>query len=238
MSRRFSQNGYEAFATPAAGRFVRFEAAGQKWWAADSDVAVVFRRFIERFDKEVEEITQSTLDDWSYANRLIRGSSTVVSNHGSATAIDINALKHPRGVHNTFTNAKEKAMEKIRDAITDNSGRPVLRLGKDYTETVDDMHVEINANRARVKQAADKIREEEENMALSDADVNKIATASAKKLLETRVPLTEAGARHLGKKEGDKISILFLLLWGGPGIGRLANDVDDLLDDAVPAPKE
>src|ERR1044071_9753268 len=92
MAQRYSQNGWPAYATTS--RYTRFTAAGQGWWAANADVAVVFKEFIDRFDKEVEEITQNTLDDWSYANRLIRGSRSVVSNHGSATAIDINALKH------------------------------------------------------------------------------------------------------------------------------------------------
>ena len=166
MAQRFSQNGWPAYANTR--HFTRFIAAGQGWWAANADVAVVFKEFIERFDKEVEEVTQAKLDDWSYANRLVRGSSSVVSNHGSATAIDLNALKHPRGVHNTFSTAKAARVRKIKNAITDNGGDPVLRLGMDFTSTVDDMHVEINANAKRVKQAADKIRQRENDVSFSD----------------------------------------------------------------------
>jgi len=156
MAQRFSQNGWPAYATTS--HFTRFNAANQGWWAANPDVAVVFTEFINRFDKEVEEVTQPKLDDWSYANRLVRGSTSVVSNHGSATAIDLNALQHPRGVHNTFSPTQRARMHSIKNAITDAAGKPVLRLGMDYTTTVDDMHVEINANAARVKQAANKIR--------------------------------------------------------------------------------
>ena len=58
MAQRFSQNGWPAYANTS--HFTRFTAAGQGWWAANADVAVVFTEFIERFDKEVEEITQST----------------------------------------------------------------------------------------------------------------------------------------------------------------------------------
>jgi hypothetical protein len=174
MAQRFSQNGWPAYANTS--HFTRFTAAGQGWWAANPDVAVVFREFIERFDAEVEEVTQSTLDDWSYANRLVRGSSSVVSNHGSATAIDINALKHPRGARNTFSGAKAARVRRIKNAITDNSGRPVLRLGMDFTTTVDDMHVEISANRARVKQAADKIRKRKEDD-VSFSDKHKLTAA-------------------------------------------------------------
>ncbi|HSU36738.1 MAG TPA: hypothetical protein VLJ88_13855 [Propionibacteriaceae bacterium] len=151
-----SQNGWPAYAT--TDHFTRSSVCGFGYWSANDDVAVVFGEFIHRFDTEVEELTQPKLDDWSYANRLVRGSTSVVSNHGSATAIDLNALKHPRGVHNTFSSAKAAKVRKIKNAITDNSGRPVLRLGMDYTGTVDDMHVEINASAARVKEAADKIR--------------------------------------------------------------------------------
>ena len=175
MAQRYSQNGWPAYATTS--RFTRFTAAGQGWWAANADVAVVFKEFINRFDKEVEEITQRTLDDWSYANRLVRGSSSVVSNHGSATAIDINALKHPRGVRNTFSRAKAAKVRRIKNAITDNSGNPVLRLGMDYSSTVDDMHVEINASAARVKQAANKIRKKKKEDDVSFKDKHKLTAA-------------------------------------------------------------
>jgi hypothetical protein len=174
MAQRFSQNGWPAYANTS--NYTRFTAAGQGWWAANADVAVVFTEFIERFDKEVEEITQKTLDDWSYANRLVRGSTSVVSNHGSATAIDINALQHPRGVRNTFSRAQAAQIRKIKSAITDNDGKPVLRLGMDYTSTVDDMHVEINVNAARVKQAANKIRKRKEDD-VSFSDKHKLTEA-------------------------------------------------------------
>jgi N-methylhydantoinase B/oxoprolinase/acetone carboxylase alpha subunit len=173
-----SQNGWTAYANTS--HFTRFTAAGQGWWAANDDVATVFAEFINRFDTEVEEITQNTLDDWSYANRLVRGSTSTVSNHGSATAIDLNALKHPRGVHNTFSAAKRSKMHAIRNAITDNGGTPVLRLGMDYTGTVDDMHVEINVSAARVKQAAAKIRKQHEEDDVSWSDTHKLTEADVK----------------------------------------------------------
>jgi len=174
MAQRFSQNGWPAYANTR--HFTRFTAAGQGWWAANADAAVVFKEFIERFDREVEEVTQAKLDDWSYANRLVRGSTSTVSNHGSATAIDLNALKHPRGVHNTFSRTKAAQVHKIKNEITDDAGRPVLRLGMDYTTTVDDMHVEINANAKRVKQAADKIRKRKEDD-VSFSDTHKLTAA-------------------------------------------------------------
>jgi hypothetical protein len=156
MTQKYSQNGWPAYADTS--HYTRLTAAGQGWWCANADVAVVFGEFIRRFDAEVEEITQSTLDDWSYANRLVRDSTTTVSNHGSATAIDINALKHVRGVRGTFSAAKAVKVRAIKNAITDKAGKPVLRLGMDYVNIPDDMHIEINANAAKVKEAANQIR--------------------------------------------------------------------------------
>ena len=180
MAQRFSQNGWPAYATTE--HFTWFTAGGNGWWAANDDVAVVFGEFIRRFVAEVEPIAGPVLDDWSYANRLVRGSSTVVSNHGSATAIDLNALQHPRGVHNTFTPAKRAAMRRIRNQITDASGRPVLRLGLDYTGTVDDMHVEVDTTAARIKEAADKIKHQAtlQEDDVSFADTHKLTEADVK----------------------------------------------------------
>jgi hypothetical protein len=231
LAQRFSQNGWPAYATTS--HFTRFTAAGQKWWAANDDVAVVFKEFIERFDREVEEITQSTLDDWSYANRLVRGSTSVVSNHGSATAIDLNALKHGRGVHNTFSSAKQATMHRIRNAITDNSGRPVLRLGMDFKTTVDDMHVEIDANAARVKQAANKIRARDK--AKEDDGMANITPAQFAKLLtDTQLVLGSTAAREMSKtgqayKEGDKVSVAYFLQWGGGGEGKVIGLLQQLV---------
>lgn len=151
-----SQNGWPAYAD--TNRFVRATARGFGFWAANRDVAEVFIEFINRFDQEIEEITGPMLDDWSYANRLVRGSTSVVSNHGSATAIDLNALKHSRGKRNTFTTVQQQRIRRIRDSIVDAAGRPVLRLGMDFTTTPDDMHIEIVASPARVREAADIIR--------------------------------------------------------------------------------
>lgn len=232
MATRHSQNDWPAY--PDTTRYVRFTAAGQRWWAANDDVAVVFTEFIERFDREVEEITQPTLDDWSYANRLVRGSSTVVSNHGSATAIDLNALKHPRGKHDTFSPAKAKAMRRIKNEITDDSGVPVLRLGLDFTTTVDDMHVEINTGARRVHEAAEKIRTKkklEGLMAkLDDDDVQRIAAAVWHLQV---IELTEAAAKAIGNpdvKAEQLVSAQYLLQWP-PLLRRLGRE-DSARDDA------
>jgi hypothetical protein len=144
----------------------------------------------------------------------VRGSETQMSNHASATAVDVNATRHPRGQRNTFRPKQQQAFRAIRDTITDDSGRPVLRLGMDYTGTVDDMHIEINANATQVAQAARKIREkhakEEAAMALSKDDVELIWQTKV-------ITVTPAAAAAIGSgdvKAGDRVSAQYLLQWG------------------------
>lgn len=122
------------------------------FWAANADVGVIFTDFIERFDQTIERVAGPVLDDWSWADRPIR-ESTVTSNHASATAIDLNALKHPRKAHNTYSPEDRK---KLRILVDSYDG--VLRHGEFYAGTIDGMHCEINAGPLEVKRMADVIR--------------------------------------------------------------------------------
>lgn len=169
-----SQNGWPAKAN--TDTFTRFQAAGRGWWAANKDVAVIFTDWIEWFDNNIESVTKNddVLDDWSYANRLVRGSTSTVSNHGSATAVDINATKHPRGVENTFSSSDRK---KIRAKLKDYDG--AIRWGGDYTTTVDDMHFEINVSAAKAKTVANDIRERD---MFTDADKKWLSAEIAKQV--------------------------------------------------------
>lgn len=95
------------------------------------------------FDRLVEDIdnARGALDDWGYAERPIRGG-TLLSNHASGTAIDLNATKHPLGAKNTFT---PRQVTRIREiiAVTENA----VRWGGDYNGRKDEMHFEINDGR-------------------------------------------------------------------------------------------
>ncbi|WP_291408703.1 peptidoglycan-binding protein [Actinophytocola sp.] len=73
-----------------------------------------------------------------YAFRPIEGS-TVLSNHASGTAIDLNAPSHPMGKHGTVPAAK-------RAAISAKARELGLRWGGDFTGRVDEMHFEVLAN--------------------------------------------------------------------------------------------
>jgi hypothetical protein len=164
-----SQNGWPVL---TSGQLKFFNAAGGRFAAANSDVAYVAQYLITRFDSEVEKIHGKVLDDWSWNSRKVRGSATVVSNHASATAWDLNATKHPRGVRGTFSAAKLAAVHKILSGIVDSKGHKIFRWGNDYVNaTIDSMHFEINANATQVKQARARLvalKEEAEDMKWTD----------------------------------------------------------------------
>jgi hypothetical protein len=128
------------------------------------NVATVLVELARRFHEEVERITGGVRDDWGWAYRPVRGQTTGFSNHASATAIDLNATKHPRGVHNTFTAAQKRAVRRILAATRDpKTGKEVVRWGEDYTTTIDGMHFEINADAAAVARVATRIKEAEDD---------------------------------------------------------------------------
>jgi hypothetical protein len=119
------------------------------------DVATVLVWCAQRWHATVEPLVWPGC--WGYADRNVRGSTTVISNHSSGTAIDLNAPAHPRGVpaKQTMTPAKIAACR----AIVNTSGG-VLRWGGDYTapSLPDAMHFEINADPNRVAAFANQIR--------------------------------------------------------------------------------
>lgn len=102
-----------------------------------------------RWHRDVEPIDRGQPDDWGYAEREIRGSSSVLSNHASGTALDLNATKHPLGTDpaKTFTPTQITAIRKI---LRDCGG--ALRWGGDYTGRKDPMHLEVIAPTQRCAQ--------------------------------------------------------------------------------------
>lgn len=78
-------------------------------------------------------------DDWGYAERPIRGSTTTLSNHASGTAFDFNATQHGLGVVGTWS-ASERL--KVNTLLTRMGG--VVRWGDNYVNRKDGMHFEIN----------------------------------------------------------------------------------------------
>lgn len=142
----------------------------------------VARRFheIEAIDVPVDASHGTRgVDDWGWAYRPVRGQESGFSNHASGTAIDLNAVKHPRGERGTFDNRTKAAILVMLQAfVDDRSGHCVIRWGEQYTTTIDGMHFEINGTRAQCERVAarlraDAARKDDEGgseVALSDAD--------------------------------------------------------------------
>jgi len=110
------------------------------------------------FDRRVEDIDQAfghPVDDGAWNNRNVAGT-MVKSNHASASAIDLNWNKHPRGKRGTFTAAQVRT---IREILTECGG--VIRWGGDYVSPsiVDEMHFELVANASAVSAAWNRLQE-------------------------------------------------------------------------------
>lgn len=137
-------------------------------------VATQFHQKVERLDMPVSE--KPGYDDWGWAYRAVRGQTSGFSNHASATAMDLNATQHPRGVKNTFTKAEKAVVHRILEDTEDPvTGKPVIRWGEDYSGTIDGMHFEINADSAGVARAAKELRLKiairQEGLALKETDM-------------------------------------------------------------------
>lgn len=157
-----SQNGWQVLEIPPPP--VAIPGASIQLRIRPGAVATVLAHVASRFHREVEPLTLPVTekpgrDDWGWAYRPIRGQTQGYSNHASGTAIDLNATRHPRGVHGTFTPRQKATVELIlHDTRDPETGRPVVRWGENYTTTVDGMHFEINAAAPAVSRAASRIR--------------------------------------------------------------------------------
>lgn len=156
-------------------------AQGKRVYSNHENVRVIFAEVARRWHNEIEPIQKATYDRFPNERNgrirvhAARPASTKVgtggnSNHTSHTAMDINGDLHPYErtltalglpYRDGFTQAQRNTLRRIRHEITDDAGRPILRLGIDFPiGWRDGMHVEIapGVSAARVKQAADKLR--------------------------------------------------------------------------------
>lgn len=214
-----SQNRWPVYSTTAP--FVRFVVEGRGFWAANADVAVVLKDFITWFHKNIESINLTVkespgYDDWSWAVRPVKGQTTGYSNHGSATAIDINATRHPRGVHNTYSASKRALLK----AKIDSYGG-VLRHGEFYTTTIDGMHVEINKPAADVAKMALKILNASKPTPIKPATPPVVEEDDM--LWNEQVKLTDTDAKILGGKVNDPRGIGTMIRYA-PGVERVRQE--------------
>jgi hypothetical protein len=132
-----SQNGWTAYDTsllawfPVPGTDVHFRL--RKAYAGPLLVAAA-----ELYSLTVQPIAER-LGCWSYDGRLIAGS-TIISNHASGTAVDLNATLHPQGKVGSYTPTQRAALLHII-----NLAGGALRSGEFYVHAlVDGMHLEVN----------------------------------------------------------------------------------------------
>lgn len=132
-----SQNGWTA-PVSSSGLNKSFSAGGVTFPAGvrAGYASTILGYVARRFHNEVERLHAPGC--WGYAYRPIRGGSTV-SNHGSGTAIDVNAPQHPLGKSGTFSRAQ---VARIRQILAACEG--TVRWGGDYSGRKDEMHFEIN----------------------------------------------------------------------------------------------
>lgn len=142
-----SQNGYSA---NDRSKILSIRVPGGKLAVRKGDVAIIMQYIAEQFHATVEPLKWP--GNWGYAERPIRGGSAL-SNHASGTAIDLNAPRHPLGKRGTFTKKQVAAIRRILSACGG-----TIRWGGDYRSRADEMHFEINAGAAAVKDVAKRLR--------------------------------------------------------------------------------
>lgn len=151
-----SQNGWSANDRSVIETYT----VGQKTRVAlrKGDAGFLLKHFADWFDKNIRDIdynyNNGQLDDWGYAERPIRGGTTL-SNHASGTAIDINATCWPLGRdESVYLTADE--IRRVREQLKVYEG--AIRWGGDYDGRQDPMHFEINTDAATVARVAAKLR--------------------------------------------------------------------------------
>lgn len=135
-----SQNGWPASPNGSAIGIKAFRIPGSSVTLQMADRAGPTLAYVaQKFHETVEPLNAGDCGGYNY--RLIRGSSSTISNHGSGTAIDLNASKHGLARSGTFTGAQVAAIRVILAACNG-----TVRWGGDYRSRKDEMHFEINAD--------------------------------------------------------------------------------------------
>jgi hypothetical protein len=165
-----SQNGWPASANRAEIDVQPFALGSVQFpgGVRAGGVAAVLGYVAAEFHGRVEPLVEGWC--WGHNFRQVAGSS-VVSNHGSGTAIDVNAPRHPLGSAGTFTAAQKREIRKIMKEVDG-----VVRWGGEYAGRKDEMHFEINGNQADVDRVAAVLQNrEDETMGQLDDTIRDIA---------------------------------------------------------------
>ena len=151
-----SSNGWAVLDADTTGKLPRLRnwvlpGVNRKLKARDGSAGFLLVHMALWFDEELEQLDLGTYDDWGWASRPVRGSTTFISNHASGTAVDLNATKHPMGVATSKT-FSAKQISAIHKRLTLYEG--CIRWGGDYKNRPDGMHFEINKAMSAVEARA------------------------------------------------------------------------------------
>lgn len=137
---------------------------------ANDDVAAVFADLVDWFDDNIEPVGEpfevdegkpiwalaANSDDGSwFAPQYIPPAGVQLSNHGSATSVDINFGTHP--IDKGLDTVTPEQQQKIRDKIAEYDG--LIAWGGDYQGHVDPMHFELQVGKTNddVRAVMDKL---------------------------------------------------------------------------------
>lgn len=120
------------------------------------NVQSIFTYLVQQYHARVDDVTKPhKQDDWGFNYRPNRNNPNSLSNHSSATAIDLDATEHPNAVptSRTFTTREIAEVHKILDEL-----EGTVDWGGDYNRTPDAMHFEIAVKPGRLGRIGRKIR--------------------------------------------------------------------------------
>jgi hypothetical protein len=178
-----SQNGWPA---SRALRTRPLTVDGVTVFIADNDdLETVFRYLLTRYAETVEPLVSGQCGCYSY--RANRNNPNQLSNHSSATALDVNWLKHPNNVptRGTFTVAQVAAVHAIYDSVRELSD--LVHWGGDWAPPLvtDAMHHELHSHDlALLARVADRIRDLEDDMPYTEEQLKAIVREAIHEALD------------------------------------------------------
>lgn len=167
-----SQNGYVVLDDDTTGKLPRLRlwqipTVDRRLKLRDGAAGFMLVHFALWFDQTIERLdAKEQYDDWGWASRPIRGSSTI-SNHASGTAMDLNATKHPMGVKTSATFSSGEIHKIHRRLEFYNS---CIFWGGDYQNRPDAMHFELDRDMPPVERRARALTQSGRGKAICEAN--------------------------------------------------------------------
>lgn len=213
------------------------EPVANRRFVVASRVASIFDHLIRAFHERVEPIDLGILDDWSYAYRANRNSNNL-SCHASATAVDLNALRHPNGVASTFTRVQVAEITRIlheyEGVVT--WGNPGHRYGWRVGSNPDEMHFEIGVGPQdpRIERVVAKLRTPAVPAAEKPIDWHALSLIIARQIVDARKTRFLEDGMLIYIPTGDTAGKYPILVNGFTVIGLDANNLKAHQDAGVP----